>query len=289
MNTQIVPPPEYDIPPATSNRQRDELIAIVDHESAQATPRRRLVPLLAAAAVVAVTAGLAIGVPALRGDKAQPAVSGSSTGAAAPAVEPLTVAEKAKYLKLCHHPLVGHAPSQAYVVTDAFKWVNPPSGTQALAWLVLKHNPTNSFVACGFANNRTVAWSWSSKGETQMNLVQNSGAGNGTYAASVARITIAIGAGPATEAVLRHGFYFAPMKYVGTPRLSPNTAPTYTIRGYDANGKLIYASPKTERELQAELDGCFTNPAGTKVVFVGGGRQTTPPVSQCKRGVAWNW
>jgi hypothetical protein len=80
------------------------------------------------------------------------------------------------------------------------------------------------------------------------------------------------------------------MKYVDTlTRPAPTDRPTYTVRGYDATGKLIYASPKTIRELNAKLDGCFTNPEGTKVVFVGGGRKVTPPVSQCPRGVAWSW
>ena len=84
MNTQLTPPPDHDLRPATRNRQRDELIAIVDHESAKAAPRRRLVPLAAAAAVVAVAAGLAIGVPALRGDKSQPPASGAASGAQPP-------------------------------------------------------------------------------------------------------------------------------------------------------------------------------------------------------------
>lgn len=80
------------------------------------------------------------------------------------------------------------------------------------------------------------------------------------------------------------------MKYIDTlTRSAPNAAPTYTIRGYDAAGKLIYASATTNREAQALLNGCHTNPEGTKVVFTGGGRKATPPVSQCKRGVAWNW
>lgn len=293
MNTQLTPPPDHDLRPATRNRQRDELIAIVDHESAQAAPRRRLVPLAAAAAVVAVTAGLAIGVPALRGDKAQPPASGTGLSAATPPIAMLTAAEKNKYAKACNHGAEASPDPAArtYTVMDGFKWVDPPAGTHALAWVVIKSGSKGLATACGFdAKGKQTEYGWAIKGETKMDAVDKTGAGVGTYARSVARITIAIGTGPATEAVLRNGFFFAPMRYVDTlTRAAPSDPPTYTVRGYAATGKLIYASPRTYRELNAKIDGCFTNPEGTKVVFVGGGRKGTPPVSQCPRGVAWNW
>jgi hypothetical protein len=295
MNNQLTPPPDHDLHPATRNRHRDELIAIVDHESAQGAPRRRLVPLAAAAAIVAVTAGLAIAVPALRGEKTQPPVSGPDIIATTPAVEPLTTAEKTSYAESCNGEMT-FGRTQVYTVTEAFKWVNPAASTQALSWVLIKRRHSKGLplnfqsLACGFnAKGTKVAYSFGPVGGIQMDTVNKTGAGNGTYAKPVARITIAIGTGPATEAILRHGFFFAPMKYFDTPRRDPSTPPTYTVRGYDANGNLIYASPKTEGELQARLDGCFTNPEGTKVVFAGGGKNGTPPVSQCARGVSWNW
>ena len=58
-------PPERDLSAATRTRQRHELMAIVDHESAGPRGRRRFVPLAAAAAVVLVV-GAAIAVPSLR-------------------------------------------------------------------------------------------------------------------------------------------------------------------------------------------------------------------------------
>ncbi|MER7244413.1 hypothetical protein [Kribbella sp. NPDC000426] len=293
MNTQLTPPPDHDLRPATRSRQRDELIAIIDHESAQGAPRRRLVPLAAAAAVVAVTAGLAIGVPALRGDKAQPPASGAGVGAATPPLEPLSTAEQNRYAKACNGnaAAIPDPAARGYTVLDGFKWVNPPAGTTALAWIVIKKHSKDMAAACGFdAKGKQTAFAWGINGETKMDVVDGGSTGGGTYTKSVARVTIAFGTGPATEAVLRKGFFFAPMKYVDTlTRPAPTDPLTYTVRGYDAAGKLIYASPKTYRELNAKLDGCFTNPEGTKVVYVGGGRKGTPPVSQCRRGVAWNW
>jgi hypothetical protein len=292
MNTQLTPPPDHDLRPATRNRQRDELIAIVDHESAQTAPRRRLVPLAAAAAVVAVTAGLAIGVPALRGDKDQPPVAGADTSATKPAVEPLTAAEQRKYVKACYGNgnLNPNPAARVYTVSDAFKWANPPAGTQAVAWVVLKYK-AGKVIGCGFGATGKATESVVGFGNLiTRDVIQNTAAGGGTYAKSVARITIAFGSEPAVEAVLRNGFYFAPMKYKdSTGRPKPDSAPTYTYRAYGADGKLVYASAKTFREEQAQLDGCYTNPEGTKIVGHLAGGKTDPPIASCKRGVAWSW
>lgn len=272
----------------TQARQRDELITIIDNESSRPSSRRRLVvPLLAAAAVVAVIAGLAFAVPALRGTKAQPQVAGPDTASAKPELEPLTAAEKEAYAKKCDPS--GGKPARKGTVVDGFKWVDPPADSRAIAWVLVKGMKMTN--ACGFNTKGQVSEiGFASSGETMQAVIHKTGAGSGSYARSVARITIAIGTGPATEAVLRNGFFFAPMKYVDTynPK-TPDAPPTYTVRAYDAAGKLIYASAKTQREMTAQFDGCYTDPAGTRVVYVGGGRKGTPPVSQCSRGVAWNW
>ncbi|MDX6283270.1 MAG: hypothetical protein QOH03_4341 [Kribbellaceae bacterium] len=290
MNTQLTPPPNHDLRPATRNRQRDELIAIVDHESAQQAPRRRLVPLAAAAAIVAVTAGLAIGVPALRGDKGkQPPVAGTSADAAAkPATAPLSAAEKTRYVKACNP--TGTPALPASIVLDSFKWVNPPAGTHAAAWVVLKYKGKGHRVACGFDTlGKSVEMILATKDQILWGAVDKMAAGGGIYARSVARVTVAFGTEPAIEAVLRGGFFFAPLKYKDTlVRPEPDSAPTYTVRAYDASGKVVYASARTFREQQAQLDSCYTNPEGTKVVY-SSTEKPTPPPSKCKRGVAWGW
>jgi hypothetical protein len=143
--------------------------------------------------------------------------------------------------------------------------------------------------ACGFnANGRISEIGFASSGLTQRAVIDRKGAGNGTYTEAVTRITLSIGTGPATEAVLRNGFFFAPMKYVGGPIPRTPEAPVgFTVRGYDAAGKLIYQTPKTIREYDAQQNRCYTDPAGKRVVFALAGKTPTP--DQCARGVAWNW
>lgn len=172
---------------------------------------------------------------------------------------------------------------------DGFKWVNPPSDTSTIAWVVF--DSAGKSIACGIdAKGKPKDWAWGIKGATEMAVVNVKDTGVGSYTKGVARITIASGSGPAIDAVLRNGFFFAPMKHVDTlERPKPEAAPNETIRAYDAAGKVVYESAKTYREQQARLDACYTNPEGTKVVMIFGGRKGTPPVHQCRRGVAWNW
>lgn len=293
MNTHLSPPPDRDLSPATRNRHRDELIAIVDHESARTGPRRRFVPLAAAAAVVAVTAGLAVGVPALRSHTAQSPAAGPGASLAEPATAPLTAAETSRYLKACHYDNKS-LPKEArhtYTVIDAFKWVDPPAGTHVVAWVLFKYAGTGRYFACGVgAKGNQTGLVWAASGETKMAAIEQGAAGAGTYAKSVTRVTVAFKTEPPTEAILRHGFFFAPMKWEDTRvQPKPDAAPQYTIRAYGADGQVVYASAPTYREEQTQLDACYTNPEGTKVVLVFGGRKGTPPISQCKRGVAWNW
>ncbi|GAA1592904.1 hypothetical protein GCM10009789_53670 [Kribbella sancticallisti] len=287
MNSQLIPPPDHDLRPATRARQRDELVAIVDHESAAGTPHRRFVPLAAAAAVVAVTAGLALAVPALRGEEAQPPVAGQDTAAAKPAVEPLSEAEQATYGKSCvGKEFRGPKGDQTYTVIDGFRWVKPADPAASGVVLIRRSKGIQACAVDSKGQARLIAFAF--PGETQGMPVVGSVAG--TYTKQVTRITVAAGSGPTTEAVLRHGFFFAPLKRVDSQgRPAPDSPPAYTVRGYDADGKLIYATPQTYRGQQAEIDACFTDPEGKRVVYSNIDILKNPTVDQCKRGVAWNW
>jgi hypothetical protein len=287
MNTQLTPPPEHDLRPSTRNRQRDELIAIVDHESASSAPRRRLVPLAAAAAVVAVVAGLAIGVPALRGDGTQPPVSGQET-AAAPAIEPLSKAEQATYGKDCatSGSNTSKGDDKNYTVVDGFRWVKPTDPARSGVIVVRTPKVTSACVIT--SKGQVTTYNFALPGGAQGALVV--GGAQGTYTKAVNRITVAVSGGPATEAVLRHGFFFAPVKWISLTKMpAPDSPPTYDVRGYDTDGKLVYATPKTFREQQAEIDACYTDPEGKRVVYSNIDVNKNPTVDECKRGIPWNW
>ena len=73
MNDLLTRRPDRPLPPGRHEALRADLLAAIDTEETR-TPHRELVPLIAAAAVLAVVVGLAIGVPALeRDDGAAPA------------------------------------------------------------------------------------------------------------------------------------------------------------------------------------------------------------------------
>ncbi|MEU4395373.1 hypothetical protein [Kribbella sp. NPDC023855] len=301
MNNSLTPPPEHDLRPATRERQREELIAIVAHEAHEGTPRRRLVPLAAAAAVLVLTAGLAVGVPALRGDDAQPPVSGADSGVAKPAVEPLSEKAQAAFATKCDltisHPgktlpeLTGRPtlpPRSAkgpFTVVDGFRWVTPPATLPVTSWVTLRYSDWS--VTCGFDHKGQFATTnFSPRQKTLRNALM--GVTDGTYTREVTRITVAVHNGGTTEAVLRNGFFYAAAASVKRNNVSVNDPMTYVARAYDADGKLLYTSPQTDPEMQTELNSCYTDPEGKQVVNFDISKPK-PPVDQCKRGLAWNW
>jgi hypothetical protein len=285
-------PPDFDLNPSARARQRDELIAVVDHEAAQSVPRRRVaVPLLAAASVAAVVAGLAFAVPALQGDDAQPQVAGpAAADAAKPAVKELTAAEKKALGAVCGKSFGGRqTPTQApkYTVTDGFRWVDPPAKAQAIMWVTIKSAKMST--ACGF-NAKGQRTETALADRIQRNVVDPPASNRGTYTKGVTRITIAIGQGPATEAVLRNGFFFAPLPYVSTydPK-KPWLPPAYTVRAYDAAGKKIFETPAEQAKVEALLNTCYTDPKRTRIVYSLADGKAKPPISACPAGVAWTW
>jgi hypothetical protein len=281
-------PPDVRLDPRTQARQRDELIAIVDHESARLSSHRRMtVPLLAAAAVVAVVAGLAIGVPALRGAKTQPQVAGADTSTSTLKTEPLSAADKTAYAAQCHG-ISSRAPGWTYTVIDDFRWVNPPADAWSTAWVVVRGTKGIGKIttACGFTKGKWTDMIHSAG--IQLKAAEGSRIGN--YTKAVARITVTPKGGRTVDAVLSNGFFFTPFNRVDTydPN-KPNAAPDFTMRAYDAAGKLLYATPKTVREQQAEIDQCFTDPAGKRLVHTSQGGAPNPTVKTCPRGIYWGW
>jgi hypothetical protein len=284
MNSLPTLPPERDLSPATRKRQRAELTAIVEHESAPSSHSRRLVPLAAAAAVVLV-AGAAIAVPALRPDNApsqsQPPVNGSVTAPSSP-IEPLSEAELAAFGRKC---IVHDRVAQEIV--DGFRYSDPPADAAARTW-VLAYG-AGMWINCGFGKDgEWVTGTDANLGQPMYDAVQPGGMGTGIYLKSITRITVTPLRGEPVEAVLRNGFYFAPVRKLQMNVEGPADTPLpYVTRGYDAKGKLVYTSPATVGERSKNQAKCYSDPLGKSYVW-SGTADPTPAPKDCIRTKAWD-
>jgi hypothetical protein len=278
----ITSPP--DLRPETRERQRAELTAIVAHEAAR-KPRGRVVPLLAAAAVLAVTAGLAFGVPALRRDDGQaPAKQPAQT------VAPLNETDKARFAKLCAQTrhLPGHAPeSVRYQVLDGFRFTNPPADAYTTSWVVIKQ--FGLWTTCGLDAKGAVEQVLP-QGDNQdlYRAVEPRMIGAGAYAAHIKRITVAVGNQEPVEAVLRNGYFYTAVPYLRVRGPHADSARrVYVVRGYDATGKLVYTSPRTDGEAAALSKACYLDPNGKLSVWQSDNPHPDPKT--CRQGYFWNY
>jgi hypothetical protein len=287
MNT----PPEHDLRPSTRERQRDELIAIVGHESHDGTPRRRVVPLVAAAAVLALTAGLAVGIPVLRDQSRGVPVNGPVKKQTD--VEPLNAADKARLGKACvdkMQPRIAGRAVQAepYEVLDAFKFPHAKSNTYTPVWVVV-HTKMWGWTSCGIDATGKVRQVFPfGQDQTMYRPVEHRMIGGGAYAKSITRITVDVGTRPTMEAVLRHGYFYVPVPYVRVrgPH-SDSTAIPVVVRGYDAAGKLVYTSPRTDGEFHARRNACYVDPDGKLVAWMSD--NPSPDPKTCQKSTVWNY
>ncbi|MFF0270864.1 hypothetical protein [Kribbella sp. NPDC004536] len=274
----ITSPP--DLRPETRERQRAELTAIVAHEAGH-NPRSRVVPLLAAAAVLAVTAGLAFGIPSLRHDNAPaPATQPKQT------VEPLNAADKARFGRRCMLQM-NFPPGklQRYEVVDGFRF----SATDAFTttWVVV--HTVGQWMPCGFDAKGNLNSSFpQGRNQDLYRAIELRGIGAGAYATQIKRITVAVGNREPVEAVLRNGYFYTAVPYV---RLrGPHTDSTrrvYVVRGYDAAGKLVYTSPRTDGEARALSNTCYISPTGKLVLYQSDNPHPDPKT--CRKSYVWNY
>jgi hypothetical protein len=305
MTDSITPPPDHDLPGTVRNRQRDELVAIVDHEAE--TPRRRLaVPLLAAAAVLVVVAGLAVAVPALR-DKDEPAPAATPPKVAVskkPPVQPaktrqLSAAQTAAFRSACITFTQYSSDSFAsYEVIEAFEYVETARPSLAKGWLVARKGM--DYWICARDGRGSVVGdsgfgpvvSPASKDVPYLFApVDQRGVSSGMYIPSITRVTVQHTGEAVVEAVLKDGFWFAPMADAklkrdgnGQPVRPDNgligVAPGWTIRGYD-DAKLVYDSAKNGPSVKK----CYSNPAVTEVVVINAVKNPTP--TTCQKMFDW--
>jgi hypothetical protein len=288
MNTR---PPERDLHPDTRARQRDELIAIVEHESAITSAARGwLVPLAAAAAVVAVVAGLAFAVPALRSGRDHPSASHSALDPMA--IEPLSDADRKRYGEVCLDQKLRWPPNKPkpenVEVLDGFRFVNAPSDAYTPIWVIVQGG-FDGWSACGINAGGELLQSISNgRNHPLYHAVATQMIGAGSYDSSVARITIAIIGQPPVEAVMRNGFYFAPVKYVRIRGPHTDATPLpYQVRGYDAAGELVYSSPANDGAWHAKKTACYIDSKG--ILFSWSTDNPNPDRKTCQRVFYWNY
>jgi hypothetical protein len=289
MNT----PSEHDLRPSTRERQRDELIAIVGHESHEGTPRRRVVPLVAAAAVLALTAGLAVGIPVLRDQNRGLPVNGSVKKQTD--VEELNAADKARFgaacgklLELRSGPKSTAPQPVAYEVLDGFRFPYAKASTHTPVWVVVKSK--SEWITCGIDKLGKIRQQlFLGEDQTLYQPVNNLWlTGGGVYDKSIARITVKVGTRPPLDAVLRNGYFFAPVPYVRVrgPHSDSTAIPT-VLQGYDAAGKLVYTSPRTDGEFHARRKACYVDPNGKLVAWMS--NNPHPDLKTCRKSIIWNY
>jgi hypothetical protein len=286
MRPEMRPELRRELRPDTRERQRAELTAIVALESTRKS-RSRLVPLLAAAAVVAVTAGLAIGVPALRHNSTPPPAADPKP-APTQAVGPLDDADKTRFGELCIKklaPLASTVP--AYKVIDAFRFTNPPADAFTTSWVVVE--ASGHWNSCGFAADGT----W----KTMLPMAPDNGVfeavtayqlGSGVYMPQIKRITVAVLNQAPIDAVMRHGYFYTALPYVRIPGEHTRATPRpYVVRGYDANRTLVYQSARNGQELRDRSYICYIDPDGRLVGWAPNNRHPDPKT--CHRSFYWNY
>ncbi|MET9276079.1 hypothetical protein [Kribbella sp. NPDC003557] len=235
---------------------RADLLAAIESE-----PRRRrvLVPVLAAASVLAVVTGLAIGVRAFHGGTAPPAagpntireLTADETGALR--TQCLAEANRITSKSLPH-------PFTDYKVIKAFEFTDVKDPDVVSTWLIgsgIQTDPTIgrhpvpersqpaywlcSRTAGGRISEPSIRFSPGAilTGAPGMRIARNAG----VYTKTVARVTVQPKGQRPVEAFLQDGFWFAPT--VGRVNWGPYDADDpgrgdFVVRGYDAAGALLF-------------------------------------------------
>jgi hypothetical protein len=283
MTTSLTPPPEYDVPRSVRGRRREELLLIVSRDSQQPARRSSLTQtLVAAAAVAAVIIAGTFGLSAYRESdrSAQPAAT--MQAAHPPAVRNLNAAETEATLQSCTSQTnaiaTGTKGRFAHTrVVDAFTFTEPPGTGYTKTWLIgrrLLPSQRETYEICGLdANGKLVDADMVWLPHELTGLVAAEGRNQGMFSLPVARVTVQTSGSAEIDAVVRNGFWFAPIKgnprpFAGWSDLENTTSPDILVgvypgvrlRGYSAGGQLLYDSERDAITL-AECDA--TKPQAT--------------------------
>jgi len=286
MNSAPTLPPDRDLRPATRARQRDELIALLEAESGPVRRRRLLVP-VAAAASIALIVGAALALPRLRHDSS-PAPAGIPEHLVrTQEFEPLPSAEVASLGRKCLANFRLDKSKDAKVI-QSLRATQPPKDAFVTTW-VLTYG-AGLWQTCGYNQAGVLVDGAGANEDSELRrVVAPYGIGSGLYTKSISRVTITPIGGQPVEAVLRNGFYYASVSKVRVrgPRTDKTPRP-YVVRGYDATGKLVYTSPRTDGEVRQAQSGCYLDPTGKKLVGWMSDNPHPDPKT-CPRTIAWHW
>ncbi|MEU4195385.1 hypothetical protein AB0E69_26025 [Kribbella sp. NPDC026611] len=280
----ITRPPERDLPADILERQAAELAAIVQHETAGRPSARSwrtyVVPLMAAAAVITVAAGLLVGVPALLKHQAE------VPAAAKPTAAPIRTISQARAHRLALQCLRMRLPDKVTVL-DAFEFTDVPLGSPHIKTWVILQGAKNVHV-CGWDNKYGAAGDPTLTYDDRTYLysvVEQVSPAVGRYTKPVAKVVVQLPGGQPVEALLRNGYWYTPLMDETRPTAFELDGyrgyTTFDVNAYDANGKLVYT---TERDRVSALR-CLTNSTATKVLEYG--RDSHPDPKTCVRVIPW--
>lgn len=276
--------PDRPLPPGRHEKLRADLLAAIGTEQAR-TPRRTLVPVIAAASVLVVVAGLAIGVQAFQRDDG---VAPAGQDQAQPRTRELSATATKKLRSQCEaeadeitranlpHPFRDFKTLRAFEFIDVkapkvvktwfigsgdevFKGLKGPVRRQPIFWLC-------SRTAAGVVSESSIRFPTSvNMTDPVLSFARNAG----VFVAPVTRVTVQPKGQPEIEAVLRDGMWFAPTE--GRTNWGPFDAgdpatKEYVLRGYDASGRQIYSSATPGPvQMDCVVRGPYTNKDGKTV------------------------
>ena len=277
--------PERPLPPGRHQKLRSDLLAAIETETAR-TPRRVLGPLVAAAAVLAVVAGLAVGVQALKRDDGAPA----GPDHAQPRIKELSAQDTKTLRQQCQREAdkitradLPH-PFDDFTTLKAFEFVDVTAPKVVKTWFIGSGDEVYKGLKSGPGRTAPILWlcSRTAGGVISESSIRFPSAVNmpdpvlgfarnaGVFVAPVTRVTVQPKGQPEIEAVLRDGMWFAPTE--GRINWGPFDAAdpvtkTYVLRGYDASGRQIYSSATTPAPVQTDcvVRGPYTNKDGKTI------------------------
>lgn len=264
--------PERPLPSGRHEKLRADLLDAIEANETR-TSRRIAGPVAAAAAVLAVAAGVAIAVPALKDDDGAVPATGRTTGPAE--TRELSAADTQALRTQClaeANRITANGierPFVDYTTIRAFEFVGVKDPKVVTTWLMsegevrfregpkgIKVDPIPGYWFCSRTAGGVISESSIRSSKEGMILigspVHRLARNAGVYTSEVARITVQPKGKAPIEALLQDGFWFAPTQ--GRTNWGPYDADDperadYVIRSYDAAGRQLSSTEGPTRSV----------------------------------------